>query len=155
MRPIAPPARQAITTWPTMIARLGSGSGTEVAQTVPARTFARLHVIAAYDSHAAFNNATSIYTTPQKGLYRLGGKVRVVDGGMPQGSGLGLGIDFQERDGHSFFWGVANANRQGVINQRVVGLSEGTILRLFIYADHPVAATVDIASAEFTVERIR
>lgn len=142
------PEPQSVTAWPIMVARLGQ-------QVVPTQAFARLLVQAEYDSHGAFDNALSVYTVPESGVYRLEGKVRIIDGAVPGGASIGLGIDRAESDGPSFFWGVSNPSRQGVINQRVSFFDQGDALRLFVYVDHPGSPTVGVASAEFTLDRIR
>ncbi|MXV20302.1 hypothetical protein [Deinococcus xianganensis] len=151
----APPQIESVPSWPIMVARLGGGAGSEPGQVVTTQAFARLLVQAEYDSHGAFSNSTSIYTVPQSGVYRLEGKVRVLDGSMPAGYSIGLGIDRYEGDGPSFFWGVSNPSRQGVINQRVAYFDAGDPLRLCVYADHPGVPNVGVASAEFTLDRIR
>lgn len=148
--PAAPlPPAESVASWPVMVARLTAG------QVVASQTFARLMVRATVDTHGGFSDASSHYVIPQAGLYRLEGKVRVADGGMPAGASIGLGIDRGEFDSASFFWGTSNPSRQGVINQRVEYFAQGETVCLFVYADHATQPTVSVTSAELTLDRIR
>ncbi|WP_288481028.1 hypothetical protein [uncultured Deinococcus sp.] len=140
----------AVSQWPMLIASLGGEDGNQTAQHVDGMSFQRILLAPTVDTHSGWDAQNRRYLAPEAGTYRIEMKMRVKDSGLPQGVSIGLGAC---DSGPSFLWSVSNANREGLMNQRVMALNKGDEVYLMCYIDRPSGA--DLAAAEMTIDKIR
>lgn len=107
----------------------------------------------ATDTHGGWNATTNTWTVPagQSGVYQVFGKYRIQDGGGG-GTSTGIGLDTANQDSPTFFWGVTNGNRHGIVNQRFAQFNAGDQIRLFSYID---GAARNIEAAALNILRVK
>jgi len=103
------------------------------------------------DTHNGWQAGTNVWTVPQTGTYNILAKDRISDGGT-SGQSIGIGIDTSNADSPTFFWGVTNPNRNGIMNDRFAVFSQGQSIRLFSYID---GGNRTIEAASLTIIRVR
>lgn len=124
----------------------GSHSASGTFTTVPMNTIAT-------DTHGGWNAGNQTWTVPagQGGIYQIYGKYRISDGGDANVS-IGIGLDTTNADSPTFFWGVTNATRNGIMNQRFTALNAGDQVRLFSYID---GTPRNIEAAALSILRVK
>lgn len=142
-----------VSAWPVFIGEMGDGTGS-VAQTVPGGEFRTVNVSSVVDSHGAFNATSRLWTVPtgEVGTYEITGKVRIGDYATP-GISCGIGMHTSNTDHPAFFWDNTKNNRQGIQNTRLIQLTAGQQIRLFIYIDQ--GGDFGLSTAALTIQRIR
>ena len=141
---------------PTNLASLrvdtGNSSGNATTQTFT--TFFKTVMLAnvVTDSASGWNPVTSTYTAPNTGTYLIISTVRLVDA-LPAGISWGQGVHTSTADNPAFLWVTTAGPRNGFVNSRIMQLSAGQTVSLFLYADSltPIA----LSGASLNIQQIQ
>ncbi len=127
-------------------------------QTLTNQAANTVNIASVTDSHNAWSNTTRTYTVPQTGWYLIMGRIRLMDN-LAVGTNYGMSIDSAYADNINMTWattvGVTLATRRATLdNQRLVYLTQGQTLKLFVFLD-VLLGTNSISSAELSIIRVR
>jgi hypothetical protein len=120
-----------------------------------------LNTVTTNTGGGAFNTTNGQWTVPETGIYDIQGKIRFSDGTASNAKfSWGIGIDTSNVDSPAFLWRtspgaltVGTQVRHGEMNRRVMALTAGQLLRLFVYIDTQTGVTIN--AAELIAIRIR
>ncbi|QEE37947.1 MULTISPECIES: hypothetical protein [unclassified Methylobacterium] len=91
------------------------------------------------DNDNCWDSANNWYVVPETGLYLINASFRPPDNGSGRQYEFGFGVNFEQNDGPFFLWHFRpNALRYTMHYTRIVKLTAGQHIRMFIYQDYLV-----------------
>ncbi len=114
------------------------------------KTVALTNVIT--DTASGWNATANTYTVPATGTYLIVSNVRFMDG-IAANISYGVGVNTSNVDNTSFTWTTTAGLRNGFSNMRVMQLSAGQTLDLFVYADTP--NPLALGSASLSIQQLQ
>ena len=149
---VPPTTNVAATPMASLRVDVGAGLGTPCGQTfgVGFKTIALTNVIA--DTASGWNAGASTYTAPATGTYLIVSNVRLMDG-APANISYGQGVNTSNVDNNSFIWKTTGSLRNGFTNTRIMQLSAGQTVDLFLYVDSP--NPVQLSSASLSIQQLQ
>ena len=134
--------------------RVDTGTSTGSATTQTFNTYFKTVMLSnvVTDSASGWNAVASTYTAPNTGTYLIISNVRLTDS-LPAGISWGQGVHTSNADNPAFLWATTAGPRNGFVNSRVMQLSAGQTVSLFLYADSltPLA----LASASLNIQQLQ